>query len=88
MRNNILLSICILTYNQFEKIKRFLLSIESQITPEIEIVIQDDSTDDKSKKLVEKLKQFSKKSFKIVQNYNYQKNIDGILSALAKINKF
>lgn len=33
-------------------------------------------------------KLFGKKSFEIIQNYNYQKNIDGILSALAKINKF
>ncbi len=34
-----------------------------------------------------KIKLFGEKSFKIIQNYSFQKDIDGILSALEKINQ-
>lgn len=54
MKNNILLSICIPTYNQPEKLERFLKSIDGQITPDLEILIQDDSINDESRKVTEK----------------------------------
>lgn len=53
--NKPLLSICIPTYNQADKLEQFLISVKSQTIPGIEIVIQDDSTNDETKKLVERV---------------------------------
>jgi glycosyltransferase involved in cell wall biosynthesis len=47
-----LLSICILSYNQAEEVERILDCLVHQYTDEIEIVIKDDSTDDKTELLV------------------------------------
>ncbi len=52
-RNDILLSICILSYNQASEVERLLNSLASQITDEVEIVIRDDSTDNETELLVE-----------------------------------
>ena len=51
--NKFKLSICIPTYNQAEELKKLLDSIALQITPEVEIVIRDDSTNKDTKQLVE-----------------------------------
>lgn len=50
---DILLSICIPTYNQPEKLRRLLLGLVDQITPEVELIVRDDSTNDKSKAVIE-----------------------------------
>jgi glycosyltransferase involved in cell wall biosynthesis len=52
MNDKILLSICILTYNQRDDIERLLKSIGPQVTDEIEIVIRDDSDNDDTETLV------------------------------------
>lgn len=57
MKNDILLSICILSYNQAPEVERLLNSLVSQITDEVEIVIRDDSTNNETEILVE---EFSK----------------------------
>lgn len=46
------LSFCIPTYNRPEEFKRLFESLIPQITPEVEIVIRDDSTDMKTEELV------------------------------------
>ena len=52
-----LLSICILSYNQAEEIERLLISIKEQYSNEIEIIIRDDSTNDKTEEIVKKYSQ-------------------------------
>jgi len=52
----ILLSICIPTYNQPAAVERLLLSVILQLTPEVEVIVRDDSTNDETEKLVEKFK--------------------------------
>lgn len=47
------LSICIPTYNQPTKIRRLLESIIDQITPEVEVVVRDDSTNDETKIIID-----------------------------------
>jgi glycosyltransferase involved in cell wall biosynthesis len=48
------LSICILSYNQVSEIEQLLGSLRRQITPEVEVVIRDDSTNDETERLVER----------------------------------
>jgi glycosyltransferase involved in cell wall biosynthesis len=50
----ILLSICILSYNQVSEVDRLLTSLTSQITNDVEIIIRDDSTNNDTELLVEK----------------------------------
>jgi len=61
--NGILLSICILTYNQPKEIRALLESLRSQITQEImdeiEILVRDDSPDSETEKIV---KEYSTKT--------------------------
>ena len=47
-------SICIPTYNNPEDVERLLDSIEKQTYKDVEIIITDDSTDDRTEKLVER----------------------------------
>lgn len=49
-----LLSICILSYNQSDEVERLLNNLLGQMTNEVEIVIRDDSTDEKTVELVKK----------------------------------
>lgn len=51
--NEILLSICILSYNQVEEVERLLISLVPQVTKDVEILIRDDSTNNDTKLLVE-----------------------------------
>ncbi len=51
---NIILSICIPTCNRPIKLKRLLESIFSQVTPEVEIVIGDDSSGFETEKIIKK----------------------------------
>lgn len=57
MDNEILLSICILSYNQADEVERTLNGLIGQITPQVEVFIRDDSTNDETTKLVEKYQQ-------------------------------
>ncbi len=57
MESNLLLSICILAYNQPDEIERLLGSLVPQITNEMEIVIRDDSTDDDTEAIVKRFSQ-------------------------------
>ena len=50
--SEILLSICILSYNQANEIKRLLVSIQNQYTNEIEILMRDDSTNNETEELI------------------------------------
>jgi len=52
-QNHVLLSICILSYNQAPDIERLLNSLAPQVTDEIEIIIRDDSTNNETGLLVE-----------------------------------
>lgn len=52
--NKIILSICMMTYNQPEETERALKSILPQLTPEVELFIRDDSPDNKTKEIVKK----------------------------------
>lgn len=54
MNNDILLSICILSYNQVHEVQRALNSLAPQMTDEVEVVIRDDSTNEDTKILVER----------------------------------
>lgn len=56
MENKILLSICILSYNQPEEVRRLLESIKNQITSEVEVFIRDDSSNENTKFLIEDYK--------------------------------
>ena len=49
--NSVKLSVCVPTYNRPEQFKRMLSGLLPQITDEIEIVVRDDSTTDKSKEI-------------------------------------
>jgi len=55
-----LLSICIPTYNQPEHFRQTLLSVLPQLSPEVELIIQDDSSNDETESFVrEQTKRFS-----------------------------
>lgn len=54
-QNHKLLSICILSYNQAPDIERLLNSLVPQVTDEVEIIIRDDSTNNETELLVERL---------------------------------
>ena len=49
----IILSICIPTYNQPERIKKLLQNLSIQATPEVEILIRDDSQNGETKEIVQ-----------------------------------
>lgn len=53
---NLILSVCLATYNQPDKVERFLKSLITQLTPEIasrvEIVVRDDSTNYETEKII------------------------------------
>ena len=49
--NSVKLSVCIPTYNRPEQFKRMLSGLLPQITEEVEIVVRDDSTSDKTKEI-------------------------------------
>ncbi|MEX2164812.1 MAG: glycosyltransferase [Sulfuricaulis sp.] len=53
-QNHILLSICILTYDQLSEIERLLNSLVPQVTDEVEIIIRDDSTNNETGLLVKR----------------------------------
>ena len=52
MNERLILSICILTYNQPESVEAFFRSVSSQLTNEIEILIRDDSTNSDTESVV------------------------------------
>lgn len=52
---DILLSICIPTYNRPQELRRLIEGIKNQINPFVEIVIGDDSTDEKTEAVVNEL---------------------------------
>ena len=54
--NEILLSICIPTYNRPNKLKRLLKQIESQFSIYVELVIRDDSEKDETSTIVDNFK--------------------------------
>lgn len=54
MKSDLLLSICILSYNQASEVERLLNSLVSQVTADTEIVIRDDSTNNETELLVER----------------------------------
>ena len=57
MNNNdkeIIISICVPTYNQPDRIDKFLQSIIQQITPEVEIIIRDDGPDNKTEEVAKR----------------------------------
>ncbi|MBI4993479.1 glycosyltransferase family 2 protein [Candidatus Wolfebacteria bacterium] len=51
-KEKFILSICIPTYNEPDNVKLLLENLSKQSTPEVEILIRDDSTDDKTEKIV------------------------------------
>ena len=51
--NSPLLSICIATYNQPQEMTSLLSSLEKQVTPEVEVVIRDDSPNEETRKIIE-----------------------------------
>jgi abequosyltransferase len=53
-QNDILLSICILSYNQAPEMERLLNSLASQVSDEVEVIIRDDSTNNETELLVER----------------------------------
>src|ERR1051325_4519787 len=53
---NMLLSICLPTYNQPKAVHDFLESVASQLTPEVEIVIVDDGRGNATEEIVKKYK--------------------------------
>ena len=57
VNSNMLLSICILSYNQADEVERLLGSLAPQITDELEIVIRDDSTNDDTETIVKRFSQ-------------------------------
>ena len=59
-------SVCIPTYNGATYLKETLLSIEKQTYTDFEIVISDDKSIDSTLDVVEKFKQISKKTIKLV----------------------
>jgi len=46
------MSICVLSYNQADEVKRLLDSIADQVTPEVEVFVRDDSTNSETEELI------------------------------------
>lgn len=65
MNNNILISICIPTYNRSAQFRRMLMSLMPQLTFETELVIRDDSSNDETKKVFDELIEKFKPSAKL-----------------------
>ena len=67
MNNQILLSVCVPTYNRPVQFKRMLMGLMPQLTDETELVIRDDSPNDETRKvfdeLVEKFKPLAKLNY-------------------------
>ncbi len=57
MKSSDLLSICVPTYNRPDLLKRNLISVAKQATPEVEIIISDDSEDLQAKRVVDEINQ-------------------------------
>lgn len=57
MNNEVLLSICILSYNQVDEVERTLKGLIGQVNSQVEVFIRDDSTNDDTAKLAEKYQQ-------------------------------
>ena len=57
MNNEVLLSICILSYNQVDEVERTLKGLIGQVNPQVEVFIRDDSTNEDTAKLAEKYQQ-------------------------------
>lgn len=55
MPNKTILSICLPTYNQPDSVRAFFLSVQHQLTPEVEILIRDDSPNDETSAIVKEL---------------------------------
>ena len=53
MNNQILLSVCVPTYNRPTQFRRMLIGLMPQLTDEIELVIRDDSPNNETKKVFE-----------------------------------
>lgn len=60
--NSLLLSICVLSYNQLEAVKRLLGSISNQYCDEVEVLMRDDSTNEQTAVFV---KEFTLTNFPI-----------------------
>lgn len=72
--SNIVLSICLATYNQTDKVKRFFESIIPQLNPkinqQIEIVVRDDSTNSETENLI---KYYIEKNFVSIRYFRGKK---------------
>ncbi len=55
-QSGLVLSICVPTYNQPERIKKLLKNISEQSAPGIELLIRDDSSNDETKNIIEEIK--------------------------------
>ncbi len=55
-QSDLVLSICVPTYNQPERIKKLLENISEQSVPGIELLIRDDSSNDETKNIIEEIK--------------------------------
>ena len=58
-KNQIILSICILTMNQKDDINRILKTLSAQDCSQVEIIIKDDSSNNETETLVKNFKSFS-----------------------------
>lgn len=82
MKDNILLSICIPTYNQPQKVRRLLESLFPQITPEVEIIIRDDSSNFETENIVKEC--LSKISIKCKYFKKEKSGLDNVIIFLTK----
>jgi len=80
MKKAVLLSICIATYNRPHAVKRLLESMVGQITPEVEVIVRDDSTTDETKRIVGKYG----KLFPIAYIHGKKEGLDGAILFLTE----
>jgi glycosyltransferase involved in cell wall biosynthesis len=75
-----LLSICILSYNQPDDVKKLLDSITNQVTPEVEVFVRDDSTNSETEELIREYQ----KRFPIIYVRGKKEGIDRTVIYLTK----
>lgn len=75
-----LLSICVLSYNQVDEVRRLFDSIKDQVVPEVEIFVRDDSTNNDTERLVREYN----KLFPIRYVHGIKEGIDKVVIFLTK----